>query len=112
MLPFLTSETCTAGELRWTFTVPATTPFFGGHFPGHPILPGVVALSWMLAAAEKLRGQALGPLTLLNAKFQLVIEPGAEVELTLAPKAGGHLLAVVRSPAGVHASALIPVPEG
>jgi 3-hydroxymyristoyl/3-hydroxydecanoyl-(acyl carrier protein) dehydratase len=113
MLPVLTSERRTSHELCWAFTVPSQTPFFAGHFPGHPILPGVVALSWMLSAAERFRGgAALGSLTLLNVKFQVVIEPGATVELTVVPKSGGHLLGTIRSEAGVHATALIPVTDG
>ena len=107
MLPELISEHVSAGQLRWTFTVPADTPFFKGHFPGHPILPGVVALGWMLSAAERLQGP-FPEATLLNVKFQVVIEPGASVGLTLTPKSDSHFLATIRSEAGVHASALIP----
>ena len=112
MLPALTSESLSADGLRWTFAVPADLPFFEGHFPGHPILPGVVALAWMLAAAERFLGRPLGGVELLNVKFQNVITPGAVIELTVGPKSGGRLQATVRSEAGVHASALIPGQEG
>ena len=112
MLPTLQTETFADGGARWTFVVPADHPLFEGHFPGHPILPGVVALGWMLAAAERFLGRPLGAVELLNVKFQTVILPGSELELTLAPKPGGRLQATVRSAAGVHASALIPVQEG
>ena len=112
MLPALLSESLTADGLRWTFVVPVDFPLFEGHFPGHPILPGVVALGWMLAAAERFLRRPLGAVELLNVKFQVVIRPGAAVELTLAPKPGGRLLAAIRSGAGMHASALIPAQEG
>ena len=108
MLPALSSETVDASGLVWTFRVPANLPFFEGHFPGHPILPGVVALGWMLSAAERFLARPLEGVELLNVKFQVVILPGAELELTLLPKAGGRLHATVRSGAGIHASALIP----
>ncbi len=108
MLPALSSETVDANGLRWTFRVPADLPFFEGHFPGHPILPGVVALGWMLAAAERFLARPLEAVELLNVKFQVVILPDAELELTIAPKSGGRLHAAVRSEAGIHASALIP----
>jgi 3-hydroxymyristoyl/3-hydroxydecanoyl-(acyl carrier protein) dehydratase len=110
MVPDLTSEWRSGGELRWTFTVPAATPFFRGHFPEHPILPGVVALGWMISAAERLLDRPLAPVTLVNTKFQVVIEPGACVELTLTPKSAGHLAGTIRSDAGVHATTLIPLP--
>ncbi len=112
LLPALTSERLDGEGLCWNFTVSRQTPFFAGHFPGHPILPGVVALGWLLAAAERLHGAALTPLTLLNVKFQVVIEPGTVVELTVVPKSGSHLLGTIRSAAGIHATALIPVAEG
>ena len=112
MLPALSSESLNTAGLRWTFQVPASLPFFEGHFPGHPILPGVVALSWMLAAAERFLARPIQAVELLNVKFQVVILPGAELELTVVPKAGGRLQATVRSGAGIHASALIPAQEG
>ena len=112
MLPPLRSETVHAESALWTFVVPTDHPLFEGHFPGHPILPGVVALGWMLAASERFLGRPLGAIELLNVKFQVVILPGTELELTVTPKPGGRLQAVVRSAAGVHASALIPVQEG
>ena len=112
MCPVLSSESLNAESLRWTFRVPADLPFFEGHFPGHPILPGVVALGWMLAAAERFLARPVEAVELLNVKFQVTILPGAELELTVAPKAGGKLQAMIRSDAGIHASALIPGQEG
>ena len=112
MIPPLASESLTADGLRWTFDVPANHPLFEGHFPGHPILPGVVALGWMLAAAERFLGRTLGGVEVLNVKFQVVILPGTQLELLLTPKPGGRLQGIIRSEAGVHASALIPGQEG
>ena len=112
MQPDILSETADDDGLRWTFQVPVDLSFFTGHFPGHPILPGVVALGWMLAAAERFLARPVQAVELLNVKFQVVILPGAELELTIAPKAGGRLQATVRSEAGIHASALIPAQEG
>ncbi len=103
-------ESRTAGQLAWRFDVPRESPFFEGHFPGHPILPGVVTLGWMVAAAERFAGATGERTTLLhNVKFQVVLLPGqSEVELTVLPQGtAGRLLARVVSPAGVHASAVI-----
>ncbi len=109
MVPALASEKRTADGLEWRFQAPPGHPLFEGHFPGHPILPGVVALEWMIQAAERFLGRRLATPNLLNLKFQAVILPGAELELTLARKPGNHLAASIRSAAGVHASVLIPV---
>ena len=112
MIPLLLSEAISAEGLVWNFVVPTELPFFEGHFPGHPILPGVVALGWLLAAMERFTGQRTGALEVLNAKFQVVILPGAALELTVVPKAGGRLQGTIRSEAGVHASVLIPSQNG
>jgi 3-hydroxymyristoyl/3-hydroxydecanoyl-(acyl carrier protein) dehydratase len=103
-------ETRAPEALLWRFDVPQESPFFEGHFPGHPLLPGVVTLGWMLAAAERFLGRPLqGGATLHNVKFQVVLLPGQTgVELTVVPQGdAGRLLTRVVSSAGVHASALI-----
>ncbi len=110
--PSLQSESISpATGLRWTFQVAADCPFFQGHFPGHPILPGVVALGWMLAAAERFLERPVSAAELLNVKFQVVIPPGAQLELLIVPKPGGRLQGMIRSEAGTHASVLIPGQE-
>ena len=45
--------------LDQTWRVPADHPAFAGHFPGHPIVPGVVLLDRAVQMAQRLRG---GPL--------------------------------------------------
>jgi len=56
---------------------------FQGHFPGRPILPGVVQVDW----AIRFGTEAFGPLgrfrAIQNLKFQDLIEPGGVVDLTL-----------------------------
>lgn len=109
MLPPLTSEDVSPGELRWTFAAPGPeSAFYGGHFPGHPILPGVVALGWMLAAAERFLERKIDSAELLNVKFQLVVSPGTKLELIVTPQGIDRLRATLSSTAGTHASALIP----
>lgn len=112
MLPALSSESVTPAGLRWTFAAPGLeSAFYGGHFPGHPILPGVVALGWMMTAAERFLGRKIDSAELLNVKFQQVILPGAALELTIAPHGADRLRATLSSGAGQHASALIPRQE-
>lgn len=51
------------------FTVPAEHPAFAGHFPGSPILPGVVLLDWALQAICDGSGYVLHNCTINSLKF-------------------------------------------
>ena len=54
-----------------------TESFFEGHFPGHPILPGVMQLDFAIKASP-----IKTPLTAIRKmKFMDIIAPGDEVEL-------------------------------
>lgn len=64
------------------FSIPADHPCLPGHFPGQPIVPGVVVLDRVLAAIEVRHG-ALGPLRMPQVKFlqPLLPEQTARIEL-------------------------------
>ena len=97
----------TPGEVTLRLQVDATLPQFDGHFTGHPILPGVAQLDWvMLLAREWLPLQPLaqaGFTGIDHLKFQQVITPGMTLELTLS-LAAPLLSFSYRSAAGLHAA--------
>ena len=64
--------------------IPADHPCLPGHFPGRPIVPGVVVLDRVLAAIEAQHG-ALGVLRMPQVKFlqPLLPEQPARIELSL-----------------------------
>ena len=67
---------------RTTFVVPGTHPCLPGHFPGRPLVPGVVILDHVIAAIEAAHG-ALGPLRLPQVKFLQPLLSGQCAEVSL-----------------------------
>ena len=65
---------------RMSWTAPADHPALPGHFPGNPLIPGVVLLdrAWRAARAQLPAGARL--LGLSQAKFQRPVRPDERVE--------------------------------
>lgn len=64
-----------------TFSVPPTHPALPGHFPGHPLVPGVMLLEQVALALRAWRGERLQRVT--EAKFMAPLLPGELAELCL-----------------------------
>jgi hypothetical protein len=67
-------------------------PAFAGHFPGHPLLPGVVILSLVMRTLERqpLLRQRLGPVvTIEQVKFLAPVGPDSQLCIELAPHGAG-----------------------
>ncbi len=65
------------------FCFPPTFPAFGGHFPGIPILPGIVQLSSVRYIAEQTLEKTLLPSNYNKIKFRAMIKPDQEVHINL-----------------------------
>jgi len=64
-----------------TLRVAADHPIFAGHFPGRPIVPGVMLLEWVLNEVAAALGRAPAALRLRECKFFTPLAPGANAEL-------------------------------
>jgi 3-hydroxymyristoyl/3-hydroxydecanoyl-(acyl carrier protein) dehydratase len=84
----------------FTFRVESEHPAFEGHFPGDPILPGVVQVEWALRLGEMAFGPFGGFQGLEHLKFQGTITPGEPITLSLAWEAGRRELAFEYAGAG------------
>ncbi len=79
-------ESCTGIK-----NVSANEPFFQGHFPGHPIMPGVLIIEAMAQTAATLVVDSLDDvdatthvvyfMTIENARFRKPVVPGDHLEI-------------------------------
>lgn len=76
-------------SLRIRARVPRDLPYFDGHFPGHPLLPGFVQLDWVLQLARE-QGLVSEPVAAVEAlKFRAQLTPELEFELHLEKTSSG-----------------------
>ena len=73
-------------------------PAYEGHFPGHPLLPGVVLIAEAMAALDA------SDWTLASAKFLSPVEPGMALTLAHAAKGPDTLEFEIASPRGIVAT--------
>ena len=57
---------------------PANAPYFAGHFPGQPIVPGVVLIDAAVQIAAQATARPLRLLRLAHAKFVQAVGPDQE----------------------------------
>jgi 3-hydroxymyristoyl/3-hydroxydecanoyl-(acyl carrier protein) dehydratase len=81
--PIVRSESVEGDGANIELAVPRDLDYFDGHFPGAPVVPGVVLIKWAIALARRSLGIAgvFGGVEAL--KFQHALQPGAEVTLEL-----------------------------
>lgn len=77
------------------FRIDAAHPALPGHFPGNPIVPGVVLLDRVCAALEA-RGVARGGLRLPQVKFLQPLLPGQQARVELEAVAPNEATAAPR----------------
>lgn len=66
--------------------------FFAGHFPGMPILPGVVQLHWAILYGREYTPAAGAFWAMENIKFLAVVVPETRLSLALNWQAEKHIL--------------------
>lgn len=76
-------------ELESTWTVPVDHPAFAGHFPGRPIVPGVVLLDRAIHLADQWLQRSDALWRVDSAKFFHPVGPGEELRYVLRKKTSG-----------------------
>jgi 3-hydroxymyristoyl/3-hydroxydecanoyl-(acyl carrier protein) dehydratase len=66
-----------------SFVVPADHPSLPGHFPGTPVVPGVVVLDHVLKASESWQKREIRARALEQVKFHSPLLPGEPADVSL-----------------------------
>ena len=72
-------------EIEADIQVPSDSPWFDGHFPGEPILPGVAQIGMVFDAIRKARNQDLKISSVRRVRFKQIIRPDDKLKLIAAP---------------------------
>ena len=72
-------------------------PAIAGHFPGNPVVPGVVILDEVLRAVSGFLGHPVRTTGLPSVKFSAPLAPGEEFEIVFESKGSGRAGFAVRS---------------
>lgn len=73
----------TEDACRVAIPLAADAACFDGHFPGFPVLPGVVQLHWAVSIAARTLGAAGVFAGMDQIKFTGIVQPGDALELAL-----------------------------
>lgn len=98
-----------AAEFVWA--VPVEHPAFPGHFPGRPIVPGVVLLDQAILFAEKMLGTRVERWQIGHAKFLSPVAPAEGLVFSLQATPRGAIAFTVKSAdRDVASGSLTPTP--
>jgi 3-hydroxymyristoyl/3-hydroxydecanoyl-(acyl carrier protein) dehydratase len=80
-----------------SFVVAADHPSLPGHFPGTPVVPGVIVLDHVLRAGEQWQSRGLGARALKQVKFHSPLLPGERADVSLELEGDTLLFRVTRA---------------
>ncbi len=78
-LPEILDSRVSEDQACYRFLVSADLPCFSGHFPGHPVVPGVVQVQWACEVARRHFPETDCFCGLRNVKFHSLVVPGTRL---------------------------------
>lgn len=72
------------GRYRALYRLESGSPVLSGHFPEHPILPGIAHLGLALQGAREIEGLGVALLSLHGVRFRHPVAPEDTIELVVA----------------------------
>ncbi len=88
-LPEIIGASHAGGQTVIQLKISPDLVYFAGHFPGLPVLPGVVQIDWAIRFARRYADAAGEFVALEVVKFHAIVLPGEELELQLQHAPGG-----------------------
>jgi 3-hydroxyacyl-[acyl-carrier-protein] dehydratase len=68
---------------EWIITMGENHPSLAGHFPGHPVVPGVVMLGEIMNAIREMAKEKIEFVGMPSAKFMSPLNPGETLTIRL-----------------------------
>jgi 3-hydroxymyristoyl/3-hydroxydecanoyl-(acyl carrier protein) dehydratase len=81
----MTSRQVPAPTIADQVSIPADSPWFQGHFPGDPMLPGIAQLHLVMDAIRASLGRGVRLVGLKRVRFKRVIRPEETIEIAAEP---------------------------
>ena len=72
-------------EISADIRVPSDSPWFDGHFPGEPILPGVAQIGMVFDTIKKAHNQELMVSSVRRVRFRRIIRPDDQLKIIAVP---------------------------
>ena len=85
-------------EISANIYVPSDSPWFDGHFPAEPILPGVAQIGMVFDAIRKACKRGLKLSGVRRVRFKRIIRPGDQLKIIAAPlkqEAGSYIFRIL-----------------
>jgi len=95
--PIVRTMAAAPGHVTLDLDLPADLPCFRGHFPGFPVLAGVIQLDWVMQLGTAYLQCGQKSATDFRIKFLRLIVPDTPLRLTLDHDAARHRLDFVYS---------------
>lgn len=81
--PVIEEYSTSTSTLQYALRLPPNLIYFQGHFPGHPVLPGVVQVDWAIKLGASLLAANQQFSHLLQLKFTKPLTPDQRITLEL-----------------------------
>ncbi len=81
-------EVTSSNKITTDACIAADSPWFSGHFPDDPVLPGIAEISMAVDAIkqyEKKNGRRIMVTSLKKVRFRIIVKPNDTISITVVP---------------------------